>query len=93
MDLNDKLNKLSKDLVSLHVKDVLKKRKERGIEVKSLSNDEKQRIKDLVKDLEQSVNSFVQKAKEGKEVTAEDAVKPKTKRTLRELVRQKKNSN
>lgn len=90
-EMNDKMQDLSKALLGLHVKDVFKK-KEDGLKLRDLSDDEKEKIKNLFKDLEKQVNDFVNKTQnKGKDLEEElEAKAKKTRTTLRDRLRNKK---
>ncbi|MDQ0155250.1 hypothetical protein [Robertmurraya andreesenii] len=90
-EMNEKLQNLSKGLLGLHVKDVFSKKKD-GLKLRNLSDDDKEKIRNLFKDLEQQVNDFVSKTKEkgtATEAEAEGKAK-KTRTTLRDRVRKNK---
>lgn len=89
-EMNDKMQELSKALLGLHVKDVFKKNED-GLRVRELSEDEKEKIRDLYRSLEQQVNDFVNKTK--KKVSDEEAeiqeTAKKTRTTLRDKFKKK----
>ncbi|MFE8700817.1 hypothetical protein ACFYKX_09340 [Cytobacillus sp. FJAT-54145] len=60
-----KLPEISKSLISLHVKDILKKNK--GLNLRTLSETEKKEIKKVIEDLQERVDEFVKQASEKKE--------------------------
>jgi hypothetical protein len=87
-ELNNKMAELSNQLVSLKVRDLLKRNQsdESGLKTKSLSDEEKTRIRNLVKDLEQQVNDFVE-AQKKKNDSAEEEPKKEARRTFRKKSR------
>jgi spore coat protein W len=86
-DLNGKLNQLSKDLVGLHVMNVFNKNGDK--KVRTLSDEEKDRIKNLVKNLQEQVDEFVNKTKEAAN-KVEEAAPKKTRTTLRDSLKNRK---
>ncbi|MFE8702289.1 hypothetical protein ACFYKX_16965 [Cytobacillus sp. FJAT-54145] len=90
-ELNDKLRELSKNLVGLHVKDVVKKNK--GLKLRDLSSEEKEKIKKLFHDLEEQVNEFVKKTKKEAAESLEEAEEKakKVRTTLRDKLGKNKN--
>lgn len=87
-ELNNRMAELSNQLVSLRVKDLLKRNQsdESGLKKKNLSDEEKTRIRNLVKDLEQQVKEFVE-AQNKKKDSAEEEPKKEAKRTFRKKSR------
>lgn len=89
-DLNEKIQEISKTLVSLHVKEVFQKNNSnKGLKFRQLSDEEKEKLRKLYKDLEAQVNAFVDKAK-NQAVEVEEEVKKTTRTTIRDLMKRKK---
>lgn len=87
--MNDKMQDLSKALLGLHVKDVFNKNED-GLRLRELTDEDKQRMRDLFTSLEQQVNDFVNKTKSNENEVEQLQAKAKTRTTLRDKLRNKK---
>lgn len=94
--LNDKMEEVSRNLVSLHVKKVMNKHMQgdkKGTQQNQLSDEDKENLRNLYCELEEQVNSFVQQVfNQAEEDEAEEEEGTQAKRTtLREMVQKKRN--
>lgn len=96
--LNDKMEELSRNLIALHVKKVMNKYmkgNKNTTQQNQLSDEEKEKLRNLYCELEEQVNSFVQQVfnqAEDDEAREEEGAQAK-RTTLREMVQKRRNKN
>lgn len=95
--LNDKMEEVSRNLVALHVKQVMNKHMQgnnKGTQFQ-LSDEEKENLKNLYCKLEEQVNAFVQQVfSQAEEDEEEEEERDQAKRTtLRDMVQKRRKKN
>lgn len=92
---NEKLNlqEISSSMMQLFVQDVFNKNDIKEENTKTLSEDQKEKLRKVVADLQAQVDEYVKNTKEKKEEKSEAKVEAPKNTTLRDMIKNRKKDN